>query len=337
MFYNRRYDLLLDELRNRVREHVRVREIEITICRDCGAVSFSGKWIHDSVHSIIRLNIDKIVTKSIEVKEPFYISRYLLEKIDVNYNTSRINLTINLDISAGGTIITKNYTMIVPIRMVRSLCPRCIALRGKAFNAIIQLRSVNSSRINLIERIANEIKKEYQDEVVDVKHVREGVDLYLIDKDIARRIAKKLISEYGALVKESFKLISRKPDGKIKSRLTISARIPDIKPGDIVKVTSEDDIAIVRSIGNGKISLLSILNGREYTLPYRAYWEKTIEHYNNATKDALILSYIGGKNYILMDDEYNVFKAESTVLEKKLKENTRVKVLIYKGKAYIIG
>ncbi len=337
MLYNRRYDLLLDELRDRVREHVHVRETEITICRDCGAVSFSGKWIHDSVHNIIRLNIDKIVTRSVEVREPFHISKYSLEKIDVNYDTSRINLTINLDISAGGTIITKNYVMTVPIRMVKSLCPRCIALRGKAFNAIIQLRSVNSSKINLIERIANEIRKEYHDEVVDIKHVREGIDLYLIDKDIARRIAKKLISEYGALVKESFKLISRKPDGKIKSRLTISVRIPDIKPGDIVKVIPEDDIAVVKSIGSGRISLLSILNGRKYALSYRAYWEKTIKHYSNGTKDALVLSHIGGKNYILMDDEYNVFEAENVILEKELKENTRVKVLIYKGKAYIIG
>ncbi len=337
MLYNRRYDLLLNELRSKLHEHLSVKEAEIFVCKDCGAVNISGKWIYDNVHNVIRLNADEIITNSVKVKEPFHISKYILREINVDYNASRINLTVSLDISVGEVVIVKNYSTTITIKIIKSLCPRCIALRGKAFNAIIQLRGTGRLDPRLIEKIANEIRKEYRDEIVDVKNVKEGIDLYLIDKELARRIAKELVFEYGALVKESFKLISRKPDGKIKSRLTISIRIPDIKPGDIVKVVPEDDIAIVENIGNGRISLSSVLNGRKYALSYKAYWEKSIEHYSGEVKEALVLSHIGGRKYILMDDEYNVFEAENTTIRKELEENSRVKVLIYKGKAYIIG
>lgn len=222
MLYNRRYDLLLNELRSKLHEYLSVKEAEIFVCKDCGAVNISGKWIYDNVHNVIRLNANKIITNSVKIKEPFHISKYILREINVDYNASRINLTVSLDISVGEVVIVKNYLIATTIKIIKSLCPRCIALRGKAFNAIIQLRGTRRLGSLLIEKIANEIRKEYRDEIVDVKNVKEGIDLYLIDRELARRIAKKLAFKYGALVKESFKLISRKPDGKVKSRLTIS-------------------------------------------------------------------------------------------------------------------
>lgn len=329
--------LPIKEWLKRINEYVNIAEQSIIVCKDCGAVKLKGKWIHDDLTRILKDNEVYFIRKSINIKEPLRIIGQP-QVMEINIYKTKAVLKVGMDIAIDGRKLT-NLTVNIPLKVNLGLCPRCIAQRGKAYKAIIQIRVEDHKKDpkaiskELLKKLPHDVRKE----IVEIKETKDGVDFYIYDIGVAKYIAKYANREYGALIKESYKLISRKPNGHINSRLTISLRFPDINVGDYVK-TKQGSIAIVEGISNGRIKLLDVISGHRFSVPIKSYWNKElVKEENIKSKTMTVIGTKVGK-IIVMDDEYNIYEAKIINSDRNIiKTGDKVKVLIYKGLAYIVG
>ena len=329
------HGLPVKEWLKRINEYVSIVEQNITVCKDCGAVKLRGKWVYDDLVRILKDNEIYFIEKSINVKEPLRIVDQP-QVLEINVHKTKAVFKVSMNIAINERKLT-NLVVSIPLKVNLGLCPRCIAQRGKAYKAIIQIRAEDHRKDpktiskELLKKLPQDIKKE----IVEIKETKDGVDLYVYDISIARYIAKYANREYGALIKESYKLISRKPDGHVNSRLTISLRFPSINVGDFVK-TKEGNIAIVEGISNGRVKLLDVVSGHRFSVPIKSYWNKELVREENIRSKTMTVIGTKADKIIVMDDEYNVYEAKIIHLDKSVRTGDKVKVLIYKGLAYIV-
>lgn len=329
------HGLPIKEWLKRINEYISIVKQSITICKDCGAVKLKGKWIHDDLIRILKDNEVYFIRRSINIKEPLRVIGQP-QVLEVNVHKTKAVLKVSMNIAINERKLT-NLVINIPLKINLGLCPRCIAQRGKAYKAIIQIRVEDHKKDpktiskELLRKLPQDIKKE----IVEIKETKDGVDFYIYDIGIARYIAKYANREYGALIKESYKLISRKPDGHINSRLTISLRFPGINVGDFVK-TKEGNIAIVEGISNGRVKLLDIVSGHRLSVPIKSYWNKELVKEENIKSKTMTVIGTKADRIIVMDDEYNIYEAKIVNLDKNVKTGDKVKALIYKGLVYIV-
>lgn len=328
------HGLTLDEWTKRLHQYIRISKQKVTVCRDCGAIKFKGKWIYNDVIGVLRDNYEYFVSKSINLREPITaIDKVKL--LDISFTTNKIYLKVSINIGIDTTFI-KQLELDIPLVMSWGLCPRCMARRGKVYKAILQVRSEEGREglRSIVDKLLSALSEDVRNDIIEVKDVKDGVDLYVRDIGVARYIAKLMSREYGALLKESFKLISRKPDGHVNSRLTISLRLPSIKVGDFLR-TSDGCLVIVEEVHGEKIRLMDVESGRRYTLPIKSYWNRELV---KETLNYNIMTVIGFKKdeIIVMDKDYNTYNARNISHRKNIAVGDNVKVLIYKGKVYII-
>jgi nonsense-mediated mRNA decay protein 3 len=133
------------------------------------------------------------------------------------------------------------YELPFEIRQKLEVCEKCSRLYGGYYESIIQLRAENRK----IEEHEVERAKRLIDEAVEksdyplafvskVVEKREGIDYYLGDRNLARKVAKKIEEELGGKLTESKKLAGRK-DGRDVYRITYSIRLKEYREGDVVK------------------------------------------------------------------------------------------------------
>jgi NMD protein affecting ribosome stability and mRNA decay len=120
-------------------------------------------------------------------------------------------------ITASGSLIPrteKEEVHDISVKVVNSLCPECCKRSGGYYETIIQLRG------NVSERILDIIGKETRDTFYRVEKVKNGLDLYIGNENIAKKIACMLKRNYKFKVKKSFKLYTKK-EGKDIYKTTI--------------------------------------------------------------------------------------------------------------------
>jgi nonsense-mediated mRNA decay protein 3 len=234
------------------------RSIEIWYCRVCGGVKVHGKWLYVQNAEELKDVVEDFFIGLLKPSEDF-----ILEDIEAVFTPYEDSLaTINLFGKLGEARIS--HTVTVTVSWKSSLCPLCKRIASGSYNAVVQLRYVNAD--SEIEEFINSITMEFEKWIREVKPVRNGYDIMLLDASLAKRVAESAKRRWHATkVVESYGDTRRSPEGQRVSRLYISIRILNFKPGDYIvasgipyTVESFDGIWLTLRDSNGKISRVHI-------------------------------------------------------------------------------
>ncbi|MCD6428624.1 MAG: hypothetical protein J7L12_03300 [Desulfurococcales archaeon] len=305
--------------------------IKITICPVCGSVYYKGSWIRlaGDLSDVLEYLINNYYLTS--GRNSVYSGFTDVSVKVINIDEGKAYLSVKGTYK--GTEISHEYA--VNMRVDKRLCPRCTKVRGRHFEAIVQIRSEVPIRPEVVERISLVLSrmKGLEENIVEVKEYRDGVDIKLLSQSVARHLANILKREFAAKIIQTWK-DSGYVSGKKHSKLTISVRVPGLLEGDIVEV--DDVLAVVTSVKQGRVVLRRLDNGGQLRLDQSNLWEKNVRLLtpkDYAVLNAIVLGYEGGKAIVQAEESGNVYYITAPKL---FKPGSRVKILIYKGRTYLM-
>lgn len=156
-------------------------------CKKCGKIKQKNVWKDIEIEDVIKDSI-KILGKNVKIKingNKIFANGYLTNSKELKKDVYEINLKI-----------------------IKKICSNCLKKLSGYYEAIIQLRgNLSKNVLNLIDKQINE-KSFYRTEVI-----KEGLNLYIGNKNMANKIAEILKKRYGFKIKKSFKLFTKK-EGK---------------------------------------------------------------------------------------------------------------------------
>ncbi len=163
--------------------------------------------------------------------------------------------------------------VVVKLEAAVSVCPTCTArITGRGYEAEVKVRGaigpLSGEKLRAVKRALNALARGVGRYIAKIEEADGGVNIYLTDQQAARVLAGKLRSMFGGEVIESYKLVGRKPSGKRKGRLTISVRIPEFRPGDMIIVGDRKYIFL--STMKGGLLVVDAERGKETVLKLTA-------------------------------------------------------------------
>ena len=163
------------------------KELTVIKCSKCGKIKQKNAWKDIEIEDIIKNNV-KILGKKVKIK------------INENKVFAKGYLTNSKSI--------KEESYEIKIKVIKKLCLNCLKKLSGYYEAVIQLRG------NLSKEVLNLIDKEIDGKsFYKVENLKEGLNLYIGNKNIANKIAENIKKKYGFKFKKSFKLFTRK-EGK---------------------------------------------------------------------------------------------------------------------------
>jgi nonsense-mediated mRNA decay protein 3 len=203
------------------------QSMDIEFCRACGAIKVHGKWVY--VHNLdeAREVVEDLVIDLLKPSEDV-----VLEDVKAFFKLYESSTaTVDVIGKLGGVRVSQTITMQLNWRP--TLCPLCRKIAGGSYSAVVQVRYVNKDRD--IDEFINELRSLYGKWIKEVKPVKNGYDIMLLGSEVAKRIVEDFKRRWHAVkIVESYGDTRRLSTGETVSRLYISVRILNFKPGDYV-------------------------------------------------------------------------------------------------------
>ncbi|MFN3527589.1 MAG: NMD3-related protein [Candidatus Altarchaeaceae archaeon] len=194
---------------------ITMKNFEIYECSKCNNfINVDGKEIYGEKEIKEKIKRNLIIPEKINLK-----------KIDVKYEKFQkiLKYSVKIHCEYNGENFEKEISG--NLKILKRLCINCSRSIGGYYEAVIQFRD-NKEKI---KEMMNLIDKKY---ISKFEEKENGVDIYLISKEIANSLIKKF-SEEGAKIIIS-KSIGGVKDGVRVYRKYICVRFPDINPNDYV-------------------------------------------------------------------------------------------------------
>ena len=218
--------------------------IKLTTCPRCGFFKFSGKWKKMEFKDALWYEIESklMVHPDLDVKEIDLTgsnNKYVMKIIGKFMNEEKVE-------------IYKQFEL----RINRELCLKCSREAGSYYEAILQIRAenrtVSANELEEIKAIINEtLNREIENPkafITKIEEKKEGVDYYFGDRNIGKKVSRKIVEKLGGIIKESKKLAGRK-DGRDIFRFTYLVRLPEYFEGDVVEDEGKIGIVVNRRLG----------------------------------------------------------------------------------------
>jgi len=249
-------------------------------CQYCGRYKYRGGWnepagdLEETLRYVLLAHLTRKLRPTEHVDEA-WVEDVRFERPVVGPGMYRA--IVRIAGSAGG--VQASEERIVNVKVDAAVCPDCTnRITGRGYNAIVQVRGSGGrlseeTRRSVEEYLAKLLSGGLAESIISVEYPKEGMDLLVADPSVARMIAAKLRNTFMAKTVETYKLVGRNPDGTRKGRLTISVRIPEISPGDIVDVGGRPHLYVSRERGSAPL-MVDLESGREYRLSPDELWQK---------------------------------------------------------------
>ncbi|MCX8173274.1 MAG: 60S ribosomal export protein NMD3 [Thermoplasmata archaeon] len=234
--------------------HVSER-IEMLVCTDCGAVLVGRHWEKFETENDA---LKKLIYMQLECSPGFRCTEIdtECEKLDRNVLSCEAKLSLEYD----GEVHEQKRQVTIFRR--KNLCPDCSRIHGHGFSAVIQIRrkgrEIGARLLREMEDIV-EGAAAGKRQVVQREDVENGVDIYIVDNGYARAVCEALKRKFGARVKASPRLHTRR-EGKDVYRVTYLVEIERFEDGDLVYY--DGDLYTVAPERAGKL-LLRNQGGKE--------------------------------------------------------------------------
>ncbi|HWQ17582.1 MAG TPA: NMD3-related protein [Sulfolobales archaeon] len=240
------------------------RNITLTYCPSCGSYRIGGEWISsEDMGNDERVAIAYIIESGLKIPEEI-VSADLedLRVVRTDYGEA-IDASVRISIGGSQYRVTKR----VGLYRERMLCPACHKIRGKGYEAIIQIRglpSINERLLRIIEENLYNLPEALRNSIAEVEYLREGIDLKLVSRHAAQSIASIIRREFGGRIIETEEGgTGRNTRTGKKPRLVISIRIPSIEEGSYIRINGQP--YIVEKVDEEKITLID-REGKKVTM-----------------------------------------------------------------------
>ncbi|MFP4045792.1 MAG: NMD3-related protein [Candidatus Aenigmatarchaeota archaeon] len=187
--------------------------IEVNVCKRCGRYKEKGEWKDGDLEEFLK----KLARQSLDSDRELSIEEIELREENQGYKAR---------IKAKGKKIGMEEAKGVEFRINYGICNICSKISSGYFNTTLQLRGPEK-KLERALRVCEEIfdsAGNREDFVSDVRKVRNGYDLYLSSKSLARKMVKQLTKRFETEKKSSRTLYGEK-DGKRIYRSTYLVRI----------------------------------------------------------------------------------------------------------------
>jgi nonsense-mediated mRNA decay protein 3 len=237
--------------------------LHVRICSSCGAYFHRSRWEDIG-------NIEDVVLQAVE--NALFINN---EAGDVEIyleprETTPYIYVVRAEVDAvvrGEPIHAEAET---EVRVQRTSCDMCSRESGGYFEAIIQIRASGrfpteeeKIRCSAIVREAMGSMRKKGDRLAFISYAqeqKEGIDLYMGSMNASRQVCRLIVSELGGSFSESPTLVGMK-DGKNLYRITFAVRLPEFRPGDVIRFRGR--IIQIKSSGK-KVNGISLEDGSRF-------------------------------------------------------------------------
>ena len=188
--------------------------VNITLCRKCYSVKFRGKW-----HPL-NLTSDSSVASRLARAVESEVERACGLKLRATMTPSEayslisgepVLVKIELEEKVHPSIEPLVKTHTVEVKCSFSICPTCLKVAGKRFEATVQLRGFSLEELERIKVMVNRLILERSGGSHNIQtgasweEVEGGADIRLPSADMARRIANAVKRNFNVQVKETYK------------------------------------------------------------------------------------------------------------------------------------
>ena len=238
--------------------------LHIRICGRCGAYFHKNRW--ESLGSL-----DEVVLRAVE--DAIFVHNEA-EGVELDLEPRELtpyiySVKVKVDAFVKGESIHAEAE--TEVRILRTACDMCSRESGGYFEAIIQLRAAGrlpaeeeiKQCMALVREVLGSMKKK-GDRLAFISNtdvLKEGLDLYMGSVNASRQICRIISSELGGNFAESPTLVGMK-DGKDLYRITFSMRLPEFRPGDIIRF--REKVLEIKSSGK-KVSGIFLEDGARFT------------------------------------------------------------------------
>jgi nonsense-mediated mRNA decay protein 3 len=227
--------------------------IEVQVCSACGAVHRGNRWVDVGARDYTDVAIDE-VTEALSVHVDAREVRWGVDPEQVDENTVRMHC--EFDGIVRSTPVEAE--VVVPVKISRGTCTRCGRIAGDYYASTIQVRADGRDPAPEETDRAREIAAGVVEEmeatgdreafVTDVQERPGGLDIRVSTTAIGKRIANKLVEEFGGTVSDSETLVTEDEEGNEVYRVTFAVRLPAFRPGDVIDPGDGDGPVLVRSV-----------------------------------------------------------------------------------------
>jgi len=237
--------------------------LHVRICSRCGAYFQKSKW--DDIG-----NIEDVILKAVE--DALFIHSEA-EDVEVYLEPREITPYIYMVRAEVDAIVREEPVHAeaeTEVRIQRTACDICSRESGGYFEAIIQIRAAGrlpgeeeKRRSVAIAREAMESMRKKGDRLAfisDILEQKEGVDLYMGSMNASKQVCRLITSELGGSFTDSPTLVGMK-DGKNLYRITFAVRLPEFRPGDVIRFRGR--IIQIKSSGK-KVNGISLEDGSKF-------------------------------------------------------------------------
>ncbi len=319
-----------------------------TYCQYCGRYRYQGGWnepsggIKETLIDYLHMHLTR------KLKPTDYIEDAWISKIELGKpfkGPGIYNAKVTVEGESKGVRIREERIVIVQVNA--AVCPVCTnKITKRGYNAIVQVRS-SSGKLGerlrrRIDSFLSSMSPRLTDSILGIEEGKEGFDLLVSDPSVARMIAAKMKTAFIAKIIETFKLIGRNPDGSRKGRLTISVRIPDIEPGDLLMIGGEPYFFLAYSTGGAV--MINLRTGREEYFNSDHLWSLGFKPYSGGVelRRYMLLSR-GPSTTVFLDaekgykDVIEIPSESIRVFTSEFVEGREYKVFLAGKKVYVVG
>jgi nonsense-mediated mRNA decay protein 3 len=238
---------------------VLVKEQRLLRCKYCGAVFLGGKWVRGR-----RGGLEEVARRIISEKT---FIRGVLERTEVSQSDGKIVINIVVKGSSHPSIEPRSLSYVVEFKYVYDICNSCREMLSRKEVALLQIRGAprglddiyKKKILYVIEQELFKFKDKKIGFISDIRDLKDGLDIYTTNSNLARHLAYVLHRQFPSSIKETAKVVGIR-DGRKVYHMTYSLRLVTYKPGDVVRIRGEEKRIV--DIGNRHVVLYSVETGK---------------------------------------------------------------------------
>ena len=242
--------------------------VEVTVCARCGAVKRGENWVDVGARDLTDVAIEE-ATEAVSVHREAEAFSWAVDPEQIDKNTILLHATFSATVRDRDLLEERQ----IRVAIGRGTCRRCGRIAGNSYASTVQVRASGRSpreeeadrAVELAHQITEEMeakgdREAFVTEVADSGH---GPNIKLSTTKLGRRVATKLVEEFGGDRSDSETLITEDGDGNEVYRVTYAVRLPAYRPGDVISVPAADGPVLVRSV-RGNLKGLTLTGGEEF-------------------------------------------------------------------------
>lgn len=346
---NELYDGLCFECYIKSHEIIKIdkKKLTLAVCKNCGAYFYRGKWHYSRVGlelDNIVAGLERIIKCSLKTRNEVKVRNIEIKILDAYkiFNKKRkipVNIKVEYTLYGKESIFTKE----VEVELIWKLCPACMKVKSQVEHAILQIRAYGRE-LNDIEKreIINFIEKELyklynrdREAVILEKDEKEGINIYLSSKKIAKWLVNSLKRRYIIRVLETNKVIGVDSSGKTITKVTIRVLLNPLKVGDIIIYKGK--LLLVKEVTSNFVMGLDLDSYKSVKLlPNELFSNKIKRIDREDISKACIISITPPYVQLMGLKDYKVFEVKMERIPNWIKIGNNVFFVKYNKKTYLV-